>query len=88
MVATTTKTTSLAAASAVLALAVGGGAFASASGGSDGQEGDQINACVRKGTGKIRLVRGAADCHPRRERFLSWNTSCLLYTSPSPRDRS
>ena len=74
VVAATTKTTSLATASAVLALAVGGGAFASASGGSDSPQVGAIKACVKKHTGKLRIVREASDCHPRRERLLTWNT--------------
>jgi len=74
-VATTTKTTSLATASAVLALAVGGGAFASASRGSGDHPRDEVRACVKRVTGKVRIVDEASDCHPRRERFLTWNTS-------------
>ena len=73
--AATTKTTSLATATAVLALAVGGGAFASASGESSGMSTSQINTCVKEQTGKLRLVERAPDCHPRRERFLSWSTT-------------
>ena len=75
MVAATTKTTSLATASAVLALVVGGGAFASASGGSSDRPAGEIKACVKKASGKLRLVDHASDCHRRRERFLTWNTS-------------
>ena len=83
MVAHSRKTTSLATATAVLALAVGGGAFASASGQSDDQ-GDRINACVRKGTGKLRLVSDASRCHPRRERFLSWSKDGGAPGPPGP----
>ena len=77
--ASTTKTTSLATASAVLALAVGGGAFASATGGSDDSPDGEIRACVKKHTGKLRVVDEASDCR-RRETFLAWNTS----GSPGP----
>ena len=80
VVASTTKSTSLAAASAVLALAVGGGAFASASGGSNDSPDDEIRACVKKHTGKLRVVDDSSDCHPRRERFLTWDKS----GSPGP----
>ena len=65
VVAATTKTTSLATASAVLALAVGGGAFASASGGSDSPQSGEIKACVKKHTGKLRIVRRGLGLPPR-----------------------
>jgi hypothetical protein len=80
VVAFPTKPTSLAAASAVLALAVGGGAFASADGGSGSTPSGEINACVSKSTGKLRVVDDASDCRPRRERFLTWSTT----GSPGP----
>ena len=69
------KTTSLATATAVLALAVGGGAFASATGGSEDSPTGEIQACVKKSTGKLRIVDEASDCHRRQERFISWSAT-------------
>jgi hypothetical protein len=79
VMASSTKTTSLAAASAVLALAVGGGAFASAQGESGSAPDGEIKACVTKKSGRLRLVDDASDCN-RRERFVSWSTT----GSPGP----
>ena len=57
--------------------------------GESGDQGDRINACVRKAR-QAADVAMPLDCHPRRERFLSWSRAAARRArpvNPGPPDR-